>query len=211
PEAVAVAVPIPVPVAVEVRRAHEAPVVEVAPVAAGPTVEAEAETGVEAEARAVEAGVVAGRAPADVARTPVPVHPGRRPDVTGLPDPAVGGQIVPAPVVIGHPAPGLVGNPGHAGRRVDPAAVVKGTPAGGHPRPPVRRAVDGDPGAVAGERRRLIAQVVVDVGLIGGSVLVVHLARPALERVEAAGLAHLDFRVAVAVDDRLLVGAHALG
>src|SRR5436309_6503125 len=86
PIAMVVAAPVAVP---EIAGAHEIPAVEEVPVAAGPAVDAPAEAEAGAEAAAVEAGVEAGRAPAHVARAPVPVDPGRRPDVAGLPRPAV--------------------------------------------------------------------------------------------------------------------------
>src|SRR6185436_1510190 len=72
--AVPVAVAIPVAVAAEVVGADERPVGEPAPAAARPAVDPGAEVRI---AVAVVAGVVPGGAPAHVARTPVPVDPGR--------------------------------------------------------------------------------------------------------------------------------------
>src|SRR6202035_2280159 len=134
----------------EVADPDEVPVPEAAPAAARPAVEAEAEAGEEV---AVEAGIEADRAPAGVTRPPVPVHPRRREGVPGLPRPAVGRQIVPGAVVIGHPAPGLRRDPELAARGGIPMALPVRRPAAVDAvRLPVVAGFGRDPGAVALER-----------------------------------------------------------
>src|SRR6185295_12108311 len=185
------------PAAAETVDGDEAPVREAAPVAARPTVD----PGAEAEAAvAVVAGVVADGAPADVPRAPVPVDPGGGEDAARHPAPAGGGEVVPGAVVVGHPAPGLGGDPGQAGGGVGPAADGVGTPAGGDARPPDPLPFDRGPRAVARERRRPVAQVLVDVAVDVGIGLAAQVVGPALESVGSGRGAEHDPR-ALGADD----------
>src|SRR6202040_4002161 len=76
------------------------------------------------------------RRPADIAAAVPPVDPRRRPDVARHPAPAQRSVLVPAAVVEGRPAPGLIGRPGPPVVGVDPVARGVRTPAGRDPRSP---------------------------------------------------------------------------
>ncbi len=115
--------------------------------------------------------VVRGRqgSPADVVVARLPVDPGRSPLVAGDPAPAVVGVVIPAAVVIGRPAEGLVRDPGPAEVGPHPVARLVGAPrCGDSPRPPdpaVPRALD--PVSVGG--KVVVEEADVHVGPARGS------------------------------------------
>ena len=90
-------------------------------------------TGTEAEAKAI-------RRPTHIAGSPVKMNPRRRPvgKRPGSPaPPTVGLVVVPATMVVGEPAPGLVADPGPAPSWiVAPASGTIGRPAHAHTRKP---------------------------------------------------------------------------
>jgi hypothetical protein len=91
--------------------------------------------------------------PADVVVRLLPGDPGRRPIIAGDPLPTVVGVVIPATIVVGRPAVGLVRDPGPAVLGPHPAPVLIGAPGARHvarrPDPAVPRPFD--PVAIRGE------------------------------------------------------------
>ncbi len=195
------------PVAEAVHR-REVPVGVDAPAATRPAVDTVAKAAV--VPGTVEVAVVADRNPAGVTAGPVPIDPGRGVESAGAPGPAVARQAAPAAVVIGNPAPGLIGDPGVAGGRPGPPALPVGAPAVGDVGPPVGDAVDLDPVAGVVERRRVIGEMGFDVPRAARGALgpVGQHSTPALEVVGFVGRAELEVRLTAPQGDDRFVGTH---
>ncbi len=192
-------------------QAHrEAPVVEMTPAASRIAVVtvAQAQAGV---AAAVVVAVVAGRAPAHVARPPVPVHSRGSVDPARVPHPTVARGVAPASVVMGQVTPGIVRHPGEADRRGPPVAAAVGTPAHLDPRPPGPSAAHLEPHPVPFQGHGRVAQGVVDIGMARGANLVAQAVTPALQAIAVARLAYGEVQATTPVEEAGLATMHQAG
>ena len=147
-----VAAPAVDPLAVRVRRRVAVDVVRQEPALRHEEVVGGRQTDVQRHARPV-IDVRRQGSPTHVVVRLLPGHPGRSPLLAGDPLPTVVGVVIPAAIVIGRPAVGLVRDPGPAVLGPDPAPVLIGAPGARHvprrPDPAVPRALD--PVPVGGE------------------------------------------------------------